>query len=54
MMIPDGFYDSALLFNHYGIMFVYREVNLTFDLTLAPDRDHEIKKITSQMEPNTP
>ena len=36
--------DSALLFNHYRIMFVYREVNVTFDLTLAPDRDREIKK----------
>ena len=47
--------DRALLFNHYRIMFVYREVNLTFDLTLAPDCDHKIK-ITSQMEsthPNT-
>ena len=35
---------SALLFNHYRTILVYREVILTFDLTLAPDRDHKIKK----------
>ena len=36
--------DSALLFNHYRTILVHREVNLTFDLTLASDCDHEIKK----------
>ena len=41
--------DSALLFNHYRIMFVYREVNLTFDLTLAPGRDHEKNYITNEI-----
>ena len=43
-LIPDVFLNSALLFDHYRTILVYREVNLTFDLTLAPDRDHEIKK----------
>ena len=35
--------DSALLFNQYRIN-MSTEVNLTFDLTLAPGRNHEIKK----------
>ena len=48
-LIPDVCFfltilDSALLFNHYRTILVYREVILTFDLTLAPDRDHKIKK----------
>ena len=43
-LIPDVFLDSALLFNHYRTILVYREVISTFDLTLAPDCDHEIKK----------
>ena len=43
-LIPDVFLNSALLFNHYRTILVHREVNLTFDLTLAPDCDHKIKK----------
>ena len=43
-LIPNGFLNYWTVLYCLTTILVYREVNLTFDLTLAPDCDHEIKK----------
>ena len=40
-LIPDGFLNYWTVLHCNIIMFVYRKLNLTFDLTLA-DHNHKI------------